>query len=374
MIKGLLLILTVLVLTGCAPKHPVMVPLEEPLPGSFFTDKKKILEDEDLAAVLRAKDFILVGESHNNACDHLAQSGLIKTLAAAGHEFAVGLEMISVERQHVLDEFNARRTGVDQLPEKLDWAGTWGYDFELYRPIFDQTFRYSIPVFALNLPGSITRTISREGLDALSLDEKSFLPSSIIEPPEGQMEMLKKQFSLHQDMIQADEAVLQRFVTAQSVWDTKMAEEAVRIREELGRPVLILAGTGHVNRGYGIEHRLELLSPGARITSFVPARSLEGMTKDNPFYYFCPPVQERMRLGIVARVEDEMVMVRAVIRESLADEAGIQSGDRIVRAGAQTVTSLADLHAAAVEAVSSNGELELEILRDQETEIFLISF
>ncbi len=371
MIKRFLLLLVILI-AGCAPKYPVTGPPKDPLPGTFFSSADESLSHKELASAMKGNDFILIGESHNNPCDHKVQAGIIEEMSRTGKSFALGLEMVSVDRQDILDRFNKGLIDVDNLREMLHWDESWGFDYELYRMIFETSRKYSVPVFALNVPREITRNISRHGMESLSFEEKTFLPENIIYPPQEQVEILERQFEFHQDMIQADEPYFQRFIAAQSVWDTKMASEAIRIHKDRQEPVVILSGTMHVKKGYGIEHRLRSLMPHARVTSIVPVRSLEMITSDNPYHFFCPPVRSGMRLGIVASEEDGQVMVTGVVKGSLAENAGLEKHDEIVKVDGKHISSMADLHHAAVNAAQGDREMVMEVLRNGRKEFINI--
>ncbi len=374
MIKSQLAFLSLFfLLAGCASRYPVTVP-SEPSPGTFFSEDKSRIKESDLAASFEEKDFILIGESHNNSCDHQSQARMIQLMEQAGHEIVVGLEMVSPEKQEVLNDFYKGRVDIEQLPAKLGWEENWGYDFELYRPVFEAAHKYSVPVYALNLPGHVTRNISRYGLESLSSEDRAYLPPRVIYPPEQQRTMLQKQFDLHQDLIDSEQVSFENFLTAQSVWDSKMAYQAVRIHQAEQKTVIILAGTGHVNKGQGIEHRLRVLEPEAGITAVVPARSPEDISSDNPYYYFCPPARPKMRLGIVAAKQGHKVLVRGVVPESSAEQAGLKKGDQIVLAGHEKVRSLADLHKAALKALDDGKSLKLEVIRSGETRRLKISF
>ncbi len=374
MIRILLLTAVLILFAGCAPKYPVAIPPHEPQPGAFFSSQGDPVDETEIIASLESKEFILIGESHDNACDHRVQALILEILSSAGHEVVLGLEMVDVERQGVLDKFNSGSVTVDELPDRLNWDENWGFDFELYRPIFETANRYSIPVAALNLPSRVTRIISRHGLDHLDSEDRAFLPKTLIDPPEEQMQMLGDQFELHSELIQAEQAKFKRFVAAQSAWDTKMAYEAIRHHELTQRPVVILAGTAHVDLGQGIEYRIRALRPESRIASLVPVRSTEDISSENTFSYYCPATTGRMRLGIVAVEHEARVMITGVVQGSLAMESGLEKGDIIVRAAGEDVSSLADLHRAGVQALNENSKLILEVLRDGRPEVFDIVF
>jgi len=60
----------------------------------------------------------------------------------------------------------------------------------------------------------------------------------------------------------AAERAFARFQLVQSLWDTAMAENAVAVRVRTGRPVIVLSGSGHVDNGWGVAHRLATLEIG----------------------------------------------------------------------------------------------------------------
>jgi uncharacterized iron-regulated protein len=374
MIKSLLLIAVLSLFAGCAPKQPVAVPHEQPEPGNFFASSKTPVQEARLLKYLKDRDFILIGESHNNACDHRVQAKVMEMLVTAGEEIVIGLEMVSVERREILDMFNAGLIDTERLPDRLDWNEKWGFDFELYRPIFEMAREYDVHLLPLNLPPDVTRNISRHGLDSLSPEDRLFMPEDLIKPPPDQLQMLEDHFGLHEDFIQTQDALFKRFVAAQSAWDTKMALEAVRASDARRKTVVILAGTGHVDKGHGIEHRLRVYRPESSIARLVPVRSLEDISADNPYYYFCPPARDRMRLGIVAEEEGGRILITGVVRDSLAMQAGLLAGDEIVRAGEEVMSSLSDLHRAAVSALNHEQGLRLEIRRNSSLEVFEINF
>ncbi|WP_052507441.1 ChaN family lipoprotein [Desulfonatronovibrio magnus] len=377
-LKSLLLIWAALfiLLSGCSIKHPSTAPHGELLPGAFISETGALLDKSQVIKHFMAQDFVLIGESHNMLCDHETQAKLIDNLAMSGHSFIVGMEMVSVERQGILDDFNAGLINLDKLQENLEWDQRWGFDFFLYEPIFRKCQEHGIEIKALNVPSQVTRKISREGIYSLEKTDFLFMPDTIIYPPPGQMTILEKQFDIHRQFMPSQldyETGLDKFILAQSVWDSMMAFQAVEIKNKTGMPVVILAGNEHVIKGRGIEHRIRILMPHARISRIVPVRSVQDIAGADPFNYYCPAVQERMRLGIVASVDDGSVVVMAVVDGSLAEASGLEQGDVILAASGLQVDSMTDLHDAAVKSFSSGEPLELEVLRGEEVLIISIS-
>ncbi len=98
------------------------------------------------------------------------------------------------------------------------------------------------------------------------------------------------------------EAMFERFLIVQSLWDTVMAENAVRVRSREGSPVVVLAGSGHVDYGWGIALRLASLDPGSEVLLVSPWR--KHPAEDPPsedvgdVYFYCPlPPGTRMMGG-----------------------------------------------------------------------------
>jgi len=367
-----------LLLQGCAIKRPVLK-APDLKPGSFLLYDGSALSESDLLARLKGAQFILVGEGHRNPCDHKAQLKTLKLLAqtcATNNQgktgakqdcpFILGLEMVSEDKQEILDQFTQGHISLQELPQALEWKDNWGYDFEYYAPIFKLTRQYKIKIIALNLPSKLISKIIHHGLESLSSDEQKYLPGQIIPAPEEQKNSLMEQFILHQDLIQKRKPDLDKFLLIQSIWDSKMAETACLWQKKLNQPVLILAGAGHVENGWGIEYRLKKLSPQAKIMRLIPLRTLKELSSQNPIYFYCP-MPKTAPLGMIIKQDDQgRFIVEEVLKPSKAYRAGIRTGDIIVQANKQNINasaSLFDLHKIAIAAKKKGKPLCLKILR-----------
>ena len=276
--------LVALLLAGCAgPRaagHAAPIEAEGLEPGSLLTPAGEPLSLATFASATESARYILVGEAHDNACDHRVQAAVVATLAERLP--VVGLEMVSTERQPILDRFAAGEIAMGELEEALDWQERWGVPFEIYRPIFEAAALSSLPVAALNLPREAVRQVSREGASALPPEVPALIP-----PPKEQVPMLRRAFEAHGHGTEEDFA---RFVRIQSLWDTAMARNSIAFGERFGAPVVILAGNGHVQHGWGIGHRLRLLQPEAEVVEVVPWRGREPIDPGaGRFFFYCPP-------------------------------------------------------------------------------------
>jgi uncharacterized iron-regulated protein len=325
----------------------------------------------------------------------------------------LGLEMLPRRYYDFsLAAFGKGQISLDDLPEALNWKNTWGYDFALYQPVFETARKYGLQIYGLNLPEAVRRSVSRKGLAGLSAVEKKELPARIIPPQAAQMEKLLAVFRMHGGMKRerpgvpaaaslsgaeegrrrvlpvaeraapegtstpyrhdlpekggagiASAAVqgLDRFILIQSLWDSTMAEQAVTIRRTLRRrqqkqssrirplPMIILAGAGHVEHGYGIASRIKALEPGARIALGVPFSGERPEPGAADIYYYSE-ARSHNPLGFIFAGSDGGMLIVRVVPGSRAEAAGMRAGDKIIWADEIPVRSSSDLHKAAMQA------------------------
>ncbi|MFP5257580.1 MAG: ChaN family lipoprotein [Acidobacteriota bacterium] len=387
---------------GCVSHRAKLPPAPVPAPESLVDDAARPLSPAAFARDVAGADYILLGEEHPNPCDHLAQAAVIRRLAAVGVFPAIGLEMVPADLQPVLDRFGDGRLSLAELPHALDWKATWGFDFELYAPIFEAAREYRLPLFALNAPKGLARKVGKLGLDALSPAERASLPGAVLPPAPEQVEELRGLFAQHAAMRKpasaaagapaattaaatatkaapAQDAPPSRdpfadFLTVQSLWDTQMAARALTAHALTGRPVVVIAGAGHVAGGWGIARRLGVYDPAATVAAVIPWRGGEPPDPDDAhLFYVCPAIQ-KSRLGMTLSHDRPApgqpatpLLVTAVVPDSPAAKAGLMSGDAVVAAGTHPATELAVLHQAAMEALKAGEPLTLTVSRAGET-------
>ncbi|MFU2208053.1 ChaN family lipoprotein [Solidesulfovibrio sp. C21] len=374
-----------LLLAGCAGKS-VTPPMAsghvapETLVGALGAP----LSARDFTAMFLSADYILAGEEHPNPCDHLAQDALIRRLVAAGMRPAIGLEMLPVEAQPVLDAFNAGKLAVADLPRALDWKKTWGYDFTLYEPIFETARAYHLPVYALNAPRGLARKVGRHGLDSLTPAERATLPGTIQPPDPAQVKELRGIYDEHAARLEKMGTAGKKktdgrdrfadFMAVQSLWDTQMASRALYAHAASKRPVVVIAGGGHVERSWGIARRLAKLDPGATVATVMPWRGGEKPEAELAQTFYACPAVHRSRLGMTLSREEPAagekpapLLVTAVAPGSPAARAGLLPGDAVTAAGGHEATTLSVLHTAAMEALMAGKALTLTVSRAGET-------
>ncbi len=259
-----------------------------PLPNNnaqFFTLGGEPISEADFAPFFRGADFILVGENHLNSCDHAIQARLLRLAGQERPDLLVGMEMLFPDQQPVLDAFFERKVHLNGLEQALDWKGHWGHSFASYRPVFAAVREKRLRLYPLSLPrGQIRRMAGGQ-----ELVDFPFVPAC-----SQQTEYLRGIFATHKAML-GPGAHETRFLKTQALWDSAMAWKAMQVSRK--GPVFILAGSGHVENGWGIEYRLRQLCPSASIIRFTPIRTtaeLRQFQQDNfdldttAFFFLCP--------------------------------------------------------------------------------------
>jgi uncharacterized iron-regulated protein len=129
---------------------------------------------------------VCVGEEHPNPHHHWVQLYVVRTILkgiVAPDNVAVGLEMIQRPFQGVLDDYAAKRIDADALKSRTGWEERWGYDFGFYGPTLDAARAAGGALLALNAPRELTKKVSRQGLEALTPDERAQLPELKLDDP-----------------------------------------------------------------------------------------------------------------------------------------------------------------------------------------------
>ncbi|NDV18174.1 PDZ domain-containing protein [Pseudodesulfovibrio sp. JC047] len=368
---ALSLMLSLVLIMGACVKKPLAPLPVDPLAVSFLPQKGEFISPygdqisfDDIMKTTTGYDYILIGEGHRNAWDHRVQQQILAGLSESGDGLSLGLEMVAVDKQNVLDDFGDGQIALDDLAEELEWPTRWGYPFSLFKGHFELARRNSIPVVGLNVPSAVTRKITKQGLESLSDEEKAFLPETIIPPSSDQQAMLDMIFEQHEARDAENIEQRDRFHLVQSIWDSKMAEEAVSVRRKYDWPVLIIAGAGHVEQAWGIAMRLRRLDPAARILSIMPWRGGPFDAEAGDVFFYSPDSYQSKMGALLTTVDTGGLLVESVQRGSRAAKAGLRPGDRLVEASGIPLEHLFSLHIAGSKVHEANEELIFTVQRD----------
>ncbi|MCX5795067.1 MAG: ChaN family lipoprotein [Elusimicrobia bacterium] len=259
-------------------------------------------------AIARSR-AVSVGETHDQANDHLAQLEVLKALAAShGDKVAVGFEMLNESLQGVLDDYAAGRLSEAEFLAKADWQKEWGFPFALYKPLFDLIREHRLKALALNAPRGLVTKTARVGLEGLTPEERALLPKDMaLSQDPRYMEFLKAAFGGHGAaakefrLLAMPGVTWEHYLQAMMIWNEVMAANAsAYLNADSGSALLVVAGNGHVMYGAGIPFGIGRRAPGALQTTFYtegssecPASLPEGLSGMADFVWFVPHAASR---------------------------------------------------------------------------------
>lgn len=211
---------------------------------------------EQIAQEADKVSYVYLGENHATAPHQQLQADVVKALVARGRRVVVGLEMYTRPKQTWLDQWSAGGLSEEEFLEKSDWKGQWGFGFEFYRPIFQAARENKLPMVALNVPRDWVREVGRNGLGALTTEQKLQLPAEIFLGNQGHRKVFEALMGGHP----LTGARGENIYSAQVLWDEGMADTAVKWMERYGDEktvFVVIAGVGHTMYNQGINYRIE---------------------------------------------------------------------------------------------------------------------
>lgn len=156
---------------------------------------------------------------------------------------------------------------------------------------------------------------------------------------------------------------MDRFFLVQALWDTAMASEAIKVREQTGNPVVVILGSGHVEFGWGMAHRIRKLRPDSKILLVAPWRGIDPIDPlEADVRYYCR-LTHQSKLGFTLLQTESGAEVQEVIADSRAAKAGFMKGDIVTAANGTPVDSMWVLHTVGMEAAKSGKDMAFTVLR-----------
>jgi uncharacterized iron-regulated protein len=198
--------------------------------------------------------IVYLGEIHTIARHHHIQAELLRELARGNLKLAVGMEMFAEDEQPALDRWQSGKAPLGSLMEDLG-KGQWT-NLRDYEPVLIAARESGATLVGLNADNELVRKVAREGVEGLSAADKARVPEGIEEINPLYDRLLRLKLRVHRAF---QEKSLDRIVRAQALRDEIMARSVVRfLTSEQGkdRIMLVIAGAGHVNYGFGIPERV----------------------------------------------------------------------------------------------------------------------
>jgi aminopeptidase N len=289
------------------------------------------------------KRIVYLGEYHDRFSHHAVQLQIIKELHRRNGKLAIGMEMFQRPFQATLDEY--LNGGIDEREflKRSEYFKRWGFDYNLYKPILDFARREKVPVVALNLRKEITEKVSKDGMDALTDDERKELPAETDFSDEEYRYRIKQAFDQHKGK---GEKNFDFFLQAQVLWDETMAESIDQyLRKNPDRQMAVVAGGGHVAYGTGIPKRV-FRRNGLSSIIILNDGDVEQDIAD--FIIFPQPLDGVTAPKLMATFteEKERLLFKDFVNDSPAKAAGIKADDVLISLDGTIAQTISDVRLA----------------------------
>lgn len=305
------------------------------------------LTPDQIAERLQDVRLLLIGESHTSMSFHQVQERVIRALQDSGRRVLIGLEMFPVTEQKSLDRWNDGSWSEAEFVENSEWYRHWGYNWLYYRDIFQTARAGDSSMYAVNAPRANVSAVRRKGFDGLTEEERTGIPPHVDTASEDHFTLFRSYFDDAEEDDSTHTAGMtdeqwQAMFAAQCTWDGAMAWNAVRNLQADDDPdsiMVVIVGSGHVAYGLGIARQATSYFDG-QVATLIPVpmadedgepiETVRGSYAD--FLWGVPAETAPLypSLGASLTEKDDGLSVLFSDPESLAGEAGITSGDRIV--------------------------------------------
>ena len=304
---------------------------------------------DDVIRVAELYSAVFVGERHDNYAHHLNQLEIIKRLHEKGHKLAVGFEMVHKPFQPALTAFINGEISEKDFLKGVNYYETWGFDYNLYAPLFRYLRDNKITALALNIDSSVIKKISSGNISQLTEDEINTLPKETDATNTDYEKQLLKIFKMH-PVKEGSERAFSYFYMAQNTWDETMAETAVNFQKNNpDYKLIIIAGMGHLGKTSGIPLRYERLTGNKPFVIFQDdlKNPLDADVVINTKYIHS---EGTPKLGVTINPEKGRLTVEKVDKNSPAEKSGITKGDIIISCGNHETPDMTSLKYALFEA------------------------
>ena len=249
---------------------------DHPLSGALLDAAGGTVLRSEMVDEMNGADYVLLGETHDNADHHAIQAKIIEALVATGSQPAIVFEMVPQSMQPAVDGFLASATpDAAGFGDAVEWEQRGWPDWQIYRPIIETAIRNKLPVFGGNLARSTVRAMATQGVEAMGNEQRQQFAMDRSIGAAGRAALDDALFDGHCGLMPREH--LAPMALAQKARDGAMAA-AMRQAKSAGKgPVVLIAGSGHARRDFGVPTALAVLDGAARIVSLslIEARDKE---------------------------------------------------------------------------------------------------
>jgi uncharacterized iron-regulated protein len=342
----------------------------------FDTTSRSIVEIDELVNRMAGADVVLLGEEHTAMDQKNLQARLVEGMAATERDIVLAMEFFQRGDDAVLKQWVQGEIDERELLDATGWYDRGGYRWEYYRPVMEVARAHGMTVVGANVPREIPRTVNRSGLDGLSEDQRAEIGVVATDGSPQHRYLISRYFGDTVAMLPP--GWFDNMYAAQCLWDVVMARSVLG-EVAPNKTVVLVVGSGHIAYDLGIPRRLDEERdaaglPRLRIATFCPATAPapdpEGEPSGHPMgggqatgedagapALFALSLADYVgvfddRGGIEAfptvglklkQDGDDHPVVSMVWPDTLAEDVGFESGDRVLDVNGTVPESLGEL-------------------------------
>jgi uncharacterized iron-regulated protein len=241
---------------------------DHPLAGRIVqTGDGAAITPERLAQIAAERDFVLLGEKHDNPDHHRLQAWVIDALVARGRRPAVAMEMLDADQSQALTtHLRQHPQDATGLGAAVGWAARGWPDWSIYAPIAEAALRAALPIAPADLARADRQAVGRDGIAALAEPSRARLQRMAVLDAQQSASLALELRDSHCGHVR--EESLPRMILVQSARDAHMAAvliEAATLENASG--AVLIAGAGHVRVDRGVPWHLRQRAPQRSIAA-----------------------------------------------------------------------------------------------------------
>lgn len=235
---------------------------DHPLVGKIWSaEENSFIDEQELLDRMLSVPVVLLGEKHDNADHHRLQAQIVNLLVEKEKKPALVFEMLTDDQADAEDAVHNSEVSWSALDKKLSWSDRGWPEWDSYRLILEVARESTLAVRPGNARRSDARSISQGGLDSLKGDERDRLALMKPLPAAVRKELDRELLDSHCGFL--PESALPTMSAVQMYRDARMADGVLQATA-LGRPVVLIAGAGHVRADRAVPYFLEQRVPGLK--------------------------------------------------------------------------------------------------------------
>ncbi|MBB3994613.1 putative iron-regulated protein [Sulfitobacter undariae] len=233
---------------------------QEIITGWIDPDTGNQMEASHVIANAVAAPVVLLGEQHDRVDNHLWQLQVSQQIFAQRRDIVMGFEMFPARLDPVLAQWSAGDLSEEAFLEKAEWKTVWGFDPELYLPLFRFCKDNAISMIGLNCRRALVSEVGADGWEGVPVENREGLTPALPASPAYREFLFQITGGVREGRKaqSAQDPEFDRFVRAQQTWDRAFACRIADVVSQPDAPLVIgIIGRGHLEYHHGTPFQLE---------------------------------------------------------------------------------------------------------------------